>query len=134
MPTNAQRKLDIMLLAEMPSMNEPHDYPTQGNFDFDVTAHDKYFQEMMTKHGIGGRYVTDIVKNRDYPRRPTAEEVKRWLPFLVREIEILGPKGIIVIGKVTYHTSFSSFVSHSIPSGIEVDWIYFYPRVARKQV
>ena len=58
-----------MFVAEMPSMNVPKGW-VQGNVipNFSETARDRFLQDMMVKYGVGGSYVTDIVKTRDYPR------------------------------------------------------------------
>ncbi|MGD0092774.1 MAG: hypothetical protein ABSE73_22915 [Planctomycetota bacterium] len=57
-------------------MNEPKNDGQNVNFEnfnFGVTARDRFFQEMLVKYGLSGVYVTDIVKKRDLPRLPTAD-------------------------------------------------------------
>jgi len=127
LPPDLPKRFDIMFIAEMPSMNEPQkDSPQISNFNFGVTARDKFFQEMLIKYGVAGSYITDIVKERNVPRRPTKEEVKKWLPFLLKEIEIVKPKAIIVLGKRTYEASFKSFVEPLIPKGVFIDYVFHY--------
>lgn len=126
LPVGSQKRFDVMFLAEMPSMNEPKEKIGKSIPNFGVTARDMFLQEMMTKYGCAGSYVTDIVKTRDVPRRPRPEEVKTWLPFLLQEIEIIHPEAIIVIGKRTYDVSFKPFVEHQIPKGIKTDWVFHY--------
>lgn len=127
LPKDSQKQFDFMFIAEMPSMNEPK--KKGGNnesFNFGVTARDRFFQEMMTKYNVAGSYVTDIVKARDIPRRPTEREIQRWLPFLLKEAEILQPKYIVVLGKTNYENNFKRFIEPLIPKGIRVDWVYHY--------
>lgn len=126
LPRNSQKQFDFMFVAEMPSMNEPKKKSGKNeNFNFGVTTRDRFFQEMMTKYGVDGSYVTDIVKKRDVPRRPTKKEIQKWLPFLLKEIEIIQPKAIIVLGRRTYEASFRPFVKSST-SKIKVDYVFHY--------
>jgi hypothetical protein len=81
LPPGAKERDDVLLLAEMPSMNEPKG-SIQSPYNFGVTARDRFFQEMIVKFGLSGVYVTDIVKRRAKPRRPTEDEIEQWLPFL----------------------------------------------------
>ena len=126
LPVEAPKQFNVMFVAEMPSMNVPKGW-VQGDVipNFSETARDRFLQDMMVKYG-GGSYVTDIVKTRDYPRQPTRDEVSRWLPFLLKEIEILQPQALIVLGKRTYDASFVRFVAQHIPKNIKVDWVFHY--------
>ena len=116
-------------------MNVPKDWVEgQPIPNFAETARDRFLQDMMVKYGVGGSYVTDIVKTRDYPRQPTPDEVTRWLPFLLKEIEIIGPQALVVLGKRTFEASFVRFVAPHIPKGIKVDWVFHYSnQVPRKK-
>ena len=125
LPKGAQKQFYFMFVAEMPSMARPKDIAALGG-NFNVSARDNFFQEMMTKYGVAGSYVTDIVKEGDIPRRPTEEEIKKWLPFLLKEIEIIQPKIIIVLGKRTYEGSFKKYVEPHIPKETKVDWVFHY--------
>ena len=109
-------------------MNEPKEKDGKNeSFNFDVTARDMFFQEMMTKYGVAGSYVTDIVKERNIPRKPTKTEIQEWLPFLLKEIKINQPKAIIVLGKRTYETSFKPYVEPLITErGIRVEYVFHY--------
>jgi len=135
MPEKSPKSFDFMFVAEMPSMNEPKEKLGENeNFNFGVTARDKFFQEMMTKYSVAGSYVTDIVKARDIPRKPSKEEIQKWLPFLLKEIEIIQPKAIIVLGRRTYEASFKPFVEPLIPQEIKVDYVFHYSsRVPRNK-
>lgn len=133
LPENFPKQFEFMLIAEMPSMNKPKDKTTNASsFNFDVTASDRFLQELMTKYGIAGSYVTDIVKTSDLPRRPTQKEVEQWLPHLLKEIEVIQPKYIVVLGKINYEHNFKRFVGPFISKGIKVDWVYHYSQQGSK--
>ncbi len=135
LPHGVEKTFDVMLIAEMPSMREP---PTRAqpdwNWNFDVTRRDKFLQCMMSKYGLGGNYVTDLVKSRDIPGKPSHTELLKWLPFLLREIELISPEGIIVLGKRTYESSFLPYVQPAICESIRVDWVFHYcTQVSRRK-
>lgn len=118
-----EKRDDVLLLAKMPSMSEPKE-KVQGPYNFNVTADDRFFQEMLVKHGLSGIYATDIVKCRDKPRKPTEEEVESWLPFLKKELSILSPRIIIVIGKGTYCDIFLPLVEEHLDGHFQHDYIF----------
>lgn len=133
LPIDAEQRDDVLLLAEMPSMNTPAG-PINEPYNFGVTVRDRFFQDMLVQYGLSGVYVTDIVKQRNLPRRPTKEEVEEWLPFLKEELSILCPRTIIVIGKRTYFDSFLRLVSEHLDDHFQHDFIFHYcRRVPRKK-
>jgi uracil-DNA glycosylase family 4 len=132
LPKGSPKQFEFMFVAEMPSMNEPKNKSTEGFCNFSVTARDRFLKEMMTKYGVAGSYITDIVKVRDIPRRPTKTEIKKWLPFLLQEVEIIQPKAIVVLGRRTYDASFRPFVKPHINEGIKVDWVWHYSQQGQK--
>jgi len=134
LPVGSPKQFDFMFVAEMPSMNEPKkESAKKENFNFgDFDARCRFFQELIIKYGVAGSYVTDIVKKRDEPRRPTKEEIKKWLPFLLKEVEIIQPKAIIVLGRRTYDMSFKPFVEPFIPKNIKVDYVFHYSQQGAK--
>ena len=137
LPSSYRKQFTFMFIAEMPSMNEPKDWDRKSNYNFNVTARDNFFQEMMAKYGVGGSYVTDIVKERDIPRRPTKLEIQKWLPFLIEEIKTIQPKAIVILGRRTYEASFRPFVEPFIPKEIKIDYVFHYssqvPRIKFEQ-
>lgn len=134
LPKDFKERFDIMFVAEMPSMNNPREArASKENFNFNVTKRDRFFQEMLVKYGVGGSYVTDIVKERDFPRRPTEAEIKNWLPFLLKEIEIIQPKAIIVLGKRTYEQSFEPHIEPKLPKNIKTDYVFHYSSQVSKR-
>ncbi len=136
LPQKVPKQFNVMFIAEMPSMSIPKDISSLGG-NFNVSARDKFFQEMMIKYGVAGSYITDIVKKGDIPRRPTKEEIQKWLPFLLEEIRIIQPKSIIVLGKRTYEMSFKPFIVPFIPKEIEINYVFHYssqvPRIKFEQ-
>lgn len=127
LPNDSPEQFDFMFVAEMPSMNEPADWDGKSNYNFGkFDARCRFFQEMMIKYGVAGSYVTDIVKKRDKPRCPTKDEIKTWLPFLLKEVEIIQPKAIIVLGKRTYEVSFKPFVEPQVSKEIKIDYVFHY--------
>lgn len=133
-PEESPKQFDVMFVAEMPSMAEPRKHSGSNHSNFGVTARDRFLQETMCKYGVGGSYITDVVKKRDVPRRPTAGEIKQWLPFLLKEIELINPRAIVVLGKRTYEHSFLPYVQPHIPEGIRVDYVFHYStQVPRKK-
>ncbi len=133
LPQDSPKQFEFIFVAEMPSMNEPKN-KSEGSesFNFGVTAQDRFLKKLMVESDVAGSYVTDIVKKRDTPRRPTKEEIKQWLPFLIKEIEIIKPKYIVVLGKTNYEKNFKKFVEPSLPKNIKVDWVYHYSQQGGK--
>jgi uracil-DNA glycosylase family 4 len=131
-PEGCPNQFEFMFVAEMPSMSEPKN--STGIFpNYSAAAHrGEFLKEMLTKCGVAGSYVTDIVKARDIPRRPTRMEIEKWLPFLLQEVEIIQPKAIVVFGKRTYDASFKPFVEPRIPKHIKVDWVWHYSQQGAK--
>ncbi|HOX30543.1 MAG TPA: uracil-DNA glycosylase family protein [Candidatus Paceibacterota bacterium] len=133
LPVGVKEQFEIMFVAEMPSMNEPKNEEGKAlNFNFGITAKDRLLINMMKKYGVAGSYVTDIVKERDIPRKPTKEEIRKWLPFLLEEVRIIQPRAIIVLGKRTYEASFRPYVEPAIPSEIKIDYVFHYSQQGAK--
>jgi len=126
-PSSSQKRFDFMFIAEKPSMKIPKDWDRESNYNFgEFDTRCRFFQEMIVKYDVAGSYVTDIVKERGMPGKPTKTETEKWLPFLLKEIEIIKPKVIIVVGERTYRKSFKPFVRPSIPKDIKVDYVFHY--------
>lgn len=54
-------------------------------------------------------YITNIIKHRPKDNRtPNKEECERSLPFLIRQIEIVNPKIILSVGKISAQTLLNS--------------------------
>lgn len=126
LPADSKKQFDFLFVAEMPSMNEPKKKSGEKIINFSATARDRFFRDMMIKYGVAGSYVTDIVKKRDVPRQPTKVEIQKWLPFLLKEIEIIKPRAIIVLGRRTYDASFKPFVEPLVSKEIKVGYVFHY--------
>jgi uracil-DNA glycosylase family 4 len=116
---------EYLFVSEMPSMNKAVNQRNKVQ-NFNVSSRDFFLQDMLDKYGLAGSYVTDIVKRRNYPRIPTKEEIEKWRPFLLKEIAIIKPRRIIVLGRRTYEHSFQPFIEPKIPKSIKIVWIYHY--------
>jgi len=130
-PDGFKPQFDFIFVAEMPSMREPKnpkDLHTNYNFKGDKSLH-----KMMIECNVGGSYVTDIVKERKKPGRPVAEQIVKWLPFLLKEIKIIEPKFIIVLGKGNYDTNFQPFIEPKLPKTVKVDWVFHYSTRSQRQ-
>ena len=87
---------DIVFIGEAPGKNEDE----QG-FPF-VGAAGKFLNEMLAAAGMtrGDVYITNIVKYRPPNNRdPSPEEKAAFLPYLLRQLEIINPKAIITLGR-----------------------------------
>jgi uracil-DNA glycosylase len=66
-----------------------------------------YLNRVLRGKGIDrdALYVTAVVKEpTPGNRKPTAEEIKRWMSCLVREIEETAPEIVVLMGKVAWET------------------------------
>lgn len=87
---------DIVLIGEAPGKNEDE----QG-LPF-VGAAGKFLNEMLAEAGMtrSDVYITNIVKYRPPNNRdPLPEEKATFLPYLLRQLEIIDPKAVITLGR-----------------------------------
>jgi uracil-DNA glycosylase len=87
---------DIVFIGEAPGKNED----LQGK-PF-VGAAGKFLNEMLAQAGMdrGDVYITNIVKYRPPNNRdPLPEEKKAFLPYLLRQLQIINPKVVITLGR-----------------------------------
>ena len=87
---------DIVFIGEAPGKNEDE----QGK-PF-VGAAGKFLNEMLAAAGMerGDVYITNIVKYRPPNNRdPLPEEKKAFLPYLLKQLEIIDPKAVITLGR-----------------------------------
>ena len=87
---------DIVFIGEAPGKNEDE----QG-LPF-VGAAGKFLNEMLAAAAMtrGDVYITNIVKYRPPNNRdPSPEEKAAFLPYLLRQLEIINPKAIITLGR-----------------------------------
>jgi len=104
LPTYYPHQCNTVFVGLQPSENllkNPH-LRFLGNFN--ITKCDREFQKQLVKFGFGGSYVTDIVKlQRPAKEEPTEEEIKFFIPFLRKELEIISPKITIALGNKVYN-------------------------------
>jgi uracil-DNA glycosylase len=87
---------DIVFIGEAPGKNED----LQGK-PF-VGAAGKFLNEMLAQAGMDRKdvYITNIVKYRPPNNRdPLPEEKKVFLPYLLKQLEIINPKVVITLGR-----------------------------------
>lgn len=87
---------DIVFIGEAPGKNEDE----QGK-PF-VGAAGRFLNEMLAAAGMdrGDVYITNIVKYRPPNNRdPSPEEKAAFLPYLLRQLEIIDPKAIVTLGR-----------------------------------
>jgi DNA polymerase len=87
---------DIVFIGEAPGKNEDE----QG-LPF-VGAAGKFLNEMLAQAGMdrGDVYITNIVKYRPPNNRdPSSEEKAAFLPYLLKQLQIIEPKVVITLGR-----------------------------------
>jgi uracil-DNA glycosylase len=95
------RDARVMLVGQNPGQKE-----VEQRRPF-VGRSGKYLDRVLREKGIkrDALYITSVVKEpTPGNRKPTAEEIKRWMPCLVREIEEIAPEVVVLMGKVAWET------------------------------
>ncbi len=94
-PGEAWGSCDVMLVGEGPGATESR---TGRPF---VGESGRRLREMLAEAGVDSFYLTNTVKHRtdSTNRSPTAEEVAGCLGFLRREVAVIAPKVIVLIGE-----------------------------------
>ena len=100
-------KSKIMLIGEAPGANED-----QEGLPF-VGRAGQLLDKMLSAINLDRNkvYISNIINYRPPDnRRPTEEEIKRYLPFITKHIEIIDPKIIVLLGS----TAMNALVGDSI--------------------
>ena len=100
-------KSKIMLIGEAPGANED-----QEGLPF-VGRAGQLLDKMLSAINLDRDkvYISNIINYRPPDnRRPTEEEIKRYLPFITKHIEIIDPKIIVLLGS----TAMNALVGDSI--------------------
>ena len=88
-------KSNIMLIGEAPGANEDDEgLPFVGRAGM-------LLDKMLTAINLDRKkvYISNIINYRPPEnRRPTDEEIKRYLPFITKHIEIINPKILVLLG------------------------------------
>ena len=88
-------KSKIMLIGEAPGANEDDEgLPFVGRAGM-------LLDKMLTAINLDRKkvYISNIINYRPAEnRRPTDEEIKRYLPFITKHIEIINPKILVLLG------------------------------------
>ena len=91
----------VMLIGQNPGREE-----VKQNRPF-VGRSGKYLNQVLRERGIDRKelYLTSVVKEpTPANRKPTPDEIKRWMPHLVREIEEIHPEIVVLLGQVAWKT------------------------------
>jgi DNA polymerase len=87
---------EIVFIGEAPGKKED-----ESGLPF-VGASGKFLNEMLAAAGLERRdvYITNVVKYRPPKNRdPSKAEKQAFLPYLLRQLEIIGPKVVITLGR-----------------------------------
>jgi DNA polymerase len=118
---------EVMLVGQNPGKEE-----IRQNRPF-VGRAGKYLDRVMADKGIDRKklYLTSVVKApTPKNRKPTADEIHDWMPVLLREIEMIKPAIVVLMGRVAWQ----------VPRINEIEYIETYhpaaamrfPEVRRK--
>ena len=92
---------EIMLVGQNPGKEEIR----QGK-PF-VGRSGQYLNKVLARNSINRSelYITSVVKQATPKnRRPTEQEIRHWMPYLIDEIRRIKPKIIVLMGKVAWKT------------------------------
>ena len=67
----------------------------------------QYLNKVLLKYGLDRDklYLTGVVKEgTPNNRKPTAEEINRWMPALEHEIKTIQPRMVVLMGRVAWKT------------------------------
>jgi len=93
------RNASVVLVGQNPGKEE-----VKQNRPF-VGMAGKYLDRVLRERGIDRKeiYLTSVVKKpTPNNRKPTADEIKRWMPHLVREIKEVNPRIVVLMGSVAW--------------------------------
>jgi len=93
------RNAGVVLVGQNPGKEE-----VKQNRPF-VGRAGKYLNRVLEENGIERKklYLTSLVKKPTQGnRKPTAGEIKYWIPRLVSEIEDINPEIVVLLGKVAW--------------------------------
>ena len=110
-------KSKIMLLGEAPGFNED-----QESLPF-VGRAGALLDKMLASINLDRKnvYISNIINYRPPEnRRPTDEEIKRYLPFVEKHIEIINPKILVLLGSTAMNALIGSEV---VISKVRGNWI-----------
>ena len=100
-------KSNIMLIGEAPGSNED-----QEGLPF-VGRAGALLDKMLSAINLDRKkvYISNIINYRPPGnRRPTNEEIKRYLPFITKHIEIINPKILVLLGS----TAMSALIGNEV--------------------
>jgi len=103
------RDAEIMLVGQNPGKEEARvGRPFVGRSG-------KFLDQALKKHGIDRKrlYITSVVKcSTPGNRKPTAKEIREWMPYLLEEISQIKPKTVVLMGEVAWKTPRSEGIKY----------------------
>ncbi len=90
---------EVMLVGQNPGKEE-----VRQNRPF-VGRSGQYLNRVLEKNGIDRRrlYITSVVKTpTPKNRKPFADEIRDWMPVLLREIDMIKPAIVVLMGQVAW--------------------------------
>lgn len=95
----------FMVISDAPTNQEEQSGSMADGKSFDYVAEALRENEMTRKEG----YWTALIKRPKEGKQVSPEEIKTYLPYLTREIELLKPPIIILLGSITVRHFFPDF-------------------------
>jgi uracil-DNA glycosylase family 4 len=95
------RNAEIMLIGQNPGSEE-----AKRGKPF-VGKSGKYLDTVLKKNNVDRSklYITNVVKETTPGnRKPTAQETRYWMPYLLEEIRQVKPKIVVLMGKIAWKT------------------------------
>lgn len=94
-----------VFVGEMPTCPRNHERDWDPTDNFNLSRTDGIFFGVLNSYGLGGSYITDIVKKTERARRPTEQEDELsavWVPLLAEELGYINPDVVIAVGESAY--------------------------------
>jgi len=105
---------DFMFVAERPTVpKNSNDWDPTNNFY--LSNSDINFVNLLNKYGLGGSYITDIVKScGPSGDKLSKKDVDLYFPLLLEEIKVLKPKIIVAMSQKAESILVDKFIIHKI--------------------
>ncbi len=111
----------VVFVAEMPSSKKKL---WNLNNNFFISKTDKCFVDILNRNGLGGSYITDIVKTCSKARRPTKAEINNFKDVLLREVAVIKPKLVVALGESAFQILSDADFKQGIPFKIYKSFVW----------
>jgi hypothetical protein len=117
--------IKVMFVAERPTIPRPRSlWNPRDNFYLSST--DRRFVKILNDYGLGGSYITDIVKS-CAEAGSDIDDINHYI-FLKQEIEIIKPKIIVALGNKAFNKLQEIKEEINLTTKLEKIWHPSYPR------